>query len=91
MLGLWSYAPMNLLFVEPHLPEWLPDLTLRGIAVGRGRVSIRFRRQADGTTDYQVLERKGRVHVVRQPPPDALDAGPATRLRELVGSLLPGR
>lgn len=46
-------------------------------------------RQADGKTDYRVRERKGRVYVLRQPPLEA-GAGPVTRLRELVESLLPG-
>jgi glycogen debranching enzyme len=91
MLGLWSYAPLNVLMVEPQLPEWLPDLTLRDLRIGKGRVSIRFRRQPGGETDYKVLERKGRIHVLRQPPPDALDTAPGIRLRELVESLLPGR
>ena len=55
-----------------------------------GRVSLHFKRQADGKTDYRVLEREGRVHVLRQPPPEAAQVGPGRRLRELVESLLPG-
>jgi glycogen debranching enzyme len=90
MLGLWSYAPLNVLIVDPVLPAWLPELTLRDMRIGKGRVTIRFRRGRDGETDYRVLERHGPVHVVRQPPPDDLTAGPFTRLRELAGSLLPG-
>ncbi|HEY5610541.1 MAG TPA: glycogen debranching N-terminal domain-containing protein, partial [Thermoanaerobaculia bacterium] len=27
MLGLYPYAPLNLLLVDPHLPEWLPEIT----------------------------------------------------------------
>lgn len=91
LLGLWGYAPLNVLLVQPSLPSWLPALTLRDLRIGGGRVSIRFRRQADGTTAYKVIDRQGaRVHVLRQPPPGDLHAGPATRLRELVESLLPG-
>ena len=88
MLGMWSYAPLNVLVVEPTLPAWLPDLTLRNLRIGKSRLAIRFRRHSDGKTDYKVLERKGRIHVVRQPPPNAQNAGPATRLRELAESLL---
>lgn len=89
MLGIWSYAPLKLLMLDPTLPSWLPDLTLRNLPVGEARVSIRFRRQKDGTTDYKVLERKGTVHVIRQAPPDSLSAGIGTRVGQLGGSLLP--
>ena len=89
MLGLWAYAPLNAVIIEPELPEWLPRLTLRGLRVGKGRVSIQFKRQAGGKTDFRVLERDGPIRVLRQPPPEA-PAGPVTRLRELVESILPG-
>jgi glycogen debranching enzyme len=89
MLGLWSYAPLGLLLVDPDLPPWLPELTVRDLRVGKGRVSIRFRRQRDGTTDYKVLERHGGLRVVRQPPPDEVGIGPFTRVREAAGSFLP--
>ena len=42
-------------------------------------------------SDYRVLERRGPIHVLRQPPPEAQNASPGTRLRELVESMLPGR
>jgi glycogen debranching enzyme len=90
MLGLWSYAPLNALIVEPELPDWIPELTIRDLRVKRARVSIQFKRQAGGKTDYRVLKREGTIHVLRQPPPEDLTAGPTTRLRELVESLLPG-
>ncbi|HEX9987499.1 MAG TPA: glycogen debranching N-terminal domain-containing protein [Chloroflexia bacterium] len=90
MLGIFTYAPLNMLFLEPDLPPWLPDLTLRNLRVKDSFVTIRFRRQKDGTTDYKVLERRGPIHVLRQPPPGALNGGIAQRVRELVGSLLPG-
>jgi glycogen debranching enzyme len=90
MLGLWSYAPLNVLVVEPELPEWLPELTLRDLRINDARVSIQFRRDHSGRTDYRVLERNGTIRVLRQPPPEALGIGPLSRLRELVESLLAG-
>jgi glycogen debranching enzyme len=90
MLGIFTYAPLNMLFLEPELPPWLPDLTLRNLRVKDSFVTIRFRRQKDGTTGYKVLERRGPIHVLRQPPPGALNSGVGRRVRELVGSLLPG-
>lgn len=90
MLGLWCYAPLSLLIIDPVLPAWLPELTLRDVRVGQGRATIRFSRDRRGTTHYNVLERHGTLRVVRQPPPDALHAGPLSRLRALGESLLPG-
>ncbi|HEV8191313.1 MAG TPA: glycogen debranching N-terminal domain-containing protein [Ktedonobacterales bacterium] len=89
MLGMWSYAPLQALIVDPALPDWLPELTLHELRVGQARVTLRFYRDGTGQTDYQVLAREGTLHVVRQPPPNA-PVGPVTRLRELVESLLPG-
>ncbi len=63
LLGLEPYAPREVLFVDPHLPEWLPDLTVERIRVGAATVSLRFRRAADGTTDYEVLRLEGRLTV----------------------------
>jgi glycogen debranching enzyme len=47
------------LYVNPALPDWLPDLTLRNLRAGRGSASIRF---VDGeatvlanTTGYEVI------------------------------------
>ena len=90
MLGLWTYAPLRALIVDPELPEWLPELTLRGLRVRDATVTIHFKRDASGHTDYQIIERKGRLHVLRQPSPQALDVGPGQRLRDLVESLMPG-
>lgn len=25
--GMWAIAPLRVLLVDPHLPEWLPDLS----------------------------------------------------------------
>jgi len=90
MLGLWTYAPLNALIIEPELPEWLPELTLRNLGVKDARLSIQFKRDRHGKTDYRVLGRSGTVRVLRQPAPEDVRAGPAIRVRELVESLLPG-
>ena len=41
--------PRDKLHVDPLLPDWLPDLTLRNLAVGRHRFDIRFRREGEAT------------------------------------------
>jgi glycogen debranching enzyme len=90
LLGLYPYAPLHLLLVDPHLPEWLPEITLRGLRVGEAVVSLRFRRQAGGST-YEVLDQRGPLHVLRQPSPWSLTAGFAERVKDALTSLLPGR
>ena len=79
-----------MLLVDPHLPEWLPGLTLRGLAVGEARADIHFERQSSGrSTVYTVLRRQGTLHVVRQPSPWSLTASAGERLRDALESLLP--
>ena len=83
MLGLYPYAPLKLLVVDPHLPDWLPEITLRDLRVGKARVTIRFR----GRT-FRILERHGTLHVVKQPTPWSLTTQPAQRLRDALASRL---
>ena len=91
MLGLRPIAPLGLLLVYPELPEWLPDLTLRGLRVGASRLTIQFRRQGDGTTDYRVLERHGRVRVLREPPESSVRHGVLRRVTDPLAAALTGQ
>jgi glycogen debranching enzyme len=69
MLGIYPCAPMKRMTVEPDLPEWLPDITLKNLHVGQAIVTIRFRRGSDGATVYQVLDQQGPLEVVEGPGP----------------------
>ena len=91
MLGLYPYAPLNMLLVDPHMPEWLPEITLENLRVGDAAVTIRFYRTEGGGGDYEVLDKRGTLHVLRQPSPWSLTAGYAERLKDALMSLLPGR
>lgn len=91
MVGIYPYAPMDLLLVDPHLPDWLPDITLTNLRVGKGRVDIRFYRLQDGSSDYEILDLRGTLHVLRQPSPWSLVATGGERLKDALMSLLPGR
>ena len=86
LLGMVAFAPAGLLVVDPHLPPWMPDLRVEGIRVGSSELDLAFRRTPRGTT-YEVNRRAGRVRVLRQPPPQAPDAGPLGRVRAALGSL----
>lgn len=90
MLGLYPYAPLKLLVVDPYLPEWLPELTLRDLRVGKASVTIHFRRNKSGRTAYRILEKRGTLHVVRQATPWSLTTQPAERLRDALASLKGG-
>lgn len=89
LLGFYPYAPANALFLDPHLPEWLPEITLEGVRIGKAMASIAFHRKADGTTDYKIAELEGKLHVLRQPSPWSLTTGWAERVKDAVFSLLP--
>jgi len=87
MLGLQPFAPLRILFVDPFLPEWLPELTIAGLRVANAAVSIHFFRKANGSSGYDILETKGDVHVIRQPSPWSFTASLGERAADLVTSL----
>lgn len=82
---------MSALLLDPHLPGWLPELTLKDLRVGEARVNLRFFRKKDGSSDYEILSQRGRLHVIRQPSPWSLTASFAERLIDILTSLLPGK
>lgn len=61
MLGLQQDAPRGKLYVDPALPDWLPDVTLIDLRLGQERFDIRFWRDGKGT-NFEVL--KGRKDAV---------------------------
>jgi glycogen debranching enzyme len=89
LLGLYPYAPLHALFVDPHLPPWLPEITLSNLHVGKAVVAIRFYREGAGKSSYEVLDKRGHLHVVRQPSPWSLTATSAERLVDALESVLP--
>ncbi|HEX7051709.1 MAG TPA: glycogen debranching N-terminal domain-containing protein [Longimicrobiales bacterium] len=71
LLGLYPFAPAKLLLlVRPRLPDWLDTVTVHRLRVGDAAISLRFRREEDGTTSHDVLERHGTLHLLTVPPPD---------------------
>jgi cellobiose phosphorylase len=65
ILGLRADAPHNRLFVDPQLPEWLPDVTLRRLKVGGSTLDLRFWREGDRTR-WETLAEAGTVQVEQQ-------------------------
>lgn len=42
-------APAKLLFLDSHLPEWLPEITVERMRVGQATVTLRFYRVREDT------------------------------------------
>jgi glycogen debranching enzyme len=55
ILGLQHDAPRGKLYVDPALPEWLPDVTLKDLRVGRRQLDIRFWRDGENSL-FEVLK-----------------------------------
>jgi len=87
ILGIVPIASLNTLVVDPALPEWLPELVLRDIRVGDAKATLRFWRDDQGSCRWEVLHRQGTLHVVRQPPPESLEATWTDRLGGFFESL----
>jgi glycogen debranching enzyme len=55
LLGFLPDAPRNKLYVDPFLPAWLPDLTVRDLHIGKHKLDIRFWREGEETA-FQVIK-----------------------------------
>ncbi len=66
MLGLQADAPNGRLYVDPQLPAWLPDVTLRGLKIGRDRLDLRFWREGDRTR-WEIVQQAGGIAVEERP------------------------
>jgi glycogen debranching enzyme len=84
MLGLLPLAPVKALILDPILPTWMPEIVLRGLRVGDAAVSLRFWREDNGSSRWEVLHKTGTLRIVRQPPPESLTAGLSDRLTGLL-------
>ncbi len=65
MLGIEHDAPNNVLYVDPALPDWLPELTYGPLRLGPHRLDIRFWREGDATR-FEVVS--GDASLVRLRP-----------------------
>ena len=63
LLGIQPDAPGGKLYVDPYLPDWLPDLTLRDLRMGHHHFDLRFWREGEETC-FEVL--RGNKNAVRQ-------------------------
>jgi glycogen debranching enzyme len=54
-LGFQPDAPAGVLYLDPHLPPWIDDLTIRDLSVGRAVYDLRFWRDGEATR-WEVLK-----------------------------------
>ncbi|NUR21098.1 MAG: hypothetical protein HOQ12_16305 [Gemmatimonadaceae bacterium] len=86
LLGLQPVAPLDLLVVDPVLPPWLPEVILHDLRVGGATATLRFWRGKHGDSHAEVLDQRGTLRLVKQPPLESLSAG----LRDRLGAFIDG-
>jgi glycogen debranching enzyme len=64
ILGILPDAPHGVLGIDPHLPNWLPDITLIDLRLGSHQFDIRFWRDGEATR-FEVLRGDPRAVEVR--------------------------
>lgn len=88
ILGLQPVAALETLVVAPVLPTWLPELVVHDLRLAGAMATLRFWRDASGSSYVEVLHKRGTFRLVKQPPPESLTAGIADRMSPLFDSVL---
>ncbi|WP_117211507.1 glycogen debranching N-terminal domain-containing protein [Allorhizocola rhizosphaerae] len=65
LLALRPAVPVRGILVDPHLPEWLPDLALEGVRVGGATFDLTVRRDRHGGA--KITTSGDRIRVLRWP------------------------
>ncbi|PSB57002.1 glycogen debranching N-terminal domain-containing protein [Chamaesiphon polymorphus] len=65
MLGLQADAPNGRLYIDPELPTWLPDITLRQLTVGNAVIELRCWRE-DDRTHWHADVKTGELEIVEK-------------------------
>ena len=72
LLGFQPDGPNDRLYLDPALPEWMPDITVRDLRVGSQTFDIRFA-LAGGATSFEVI-RGSEDRVAQRPMTEWADA-----------------
>jgi hypothetical protein len=59
-----SAPEQTVIFSKPVLPAFLPEVSIRDLNVGDGRVDLLLTRHAEGDVGVNVLRRNGALEVV---------------------------
>ena len=65
ILGLRADAPHKRLFVNPTLPDWIPEIELQHLQVGPCKITIRFWREGD-VSRWEVSENTAEKNVKQE-------------------------
>jgi glycogen debranching enzyme len=88
ILGLQPVAPLSLLVIDPVLPEWMPEVVLERVRLGGAVATLRFWRTAGGESHGEIVHKRGKLHLVRQPPLESLSAGVRDRFSAFIDTVL---
>ncbi len=66
MLGIQPDAPNETIFVDPHLPAWLPEIHVSDLTIGDAVIDVRFFRDECGVTSFELLNQQQNLRVVRR-------------------------
>jgi glycogen debranching enzyme len=87
ILGLQPVAALETLVVDPVLPTWLPELVVHDLRLAGSQATLRFWRDGSGASQVEILHKRGRFRVLKQPPLESLTAGVVDRLGALFDSI----
>jgi glycogen debranching enzyme len=63
LCGIHTAGNAKVIYINPDLPDWLPDLTLKNLRAGKGAAEIRMRRDevdvVSNTTGFEIIH--GRI------------------------------
>ena len=88
LLGLQPVAPLNVLVVDPVLPQWLPEVTLERVRLSGASATLRFWRDRDGQSHAEIVRKNGTFHLLHQPPPESLTATVRDRMTALMDTIV---
>jgi len=68
IVGFQPDAPNQMLYVDPTLPDWMPELTIRDLKLGLQHFDIKFQRH-EGGTEFEVIHGP-KDRVAKRPMPN---------------------
>jgi glycogen debranching enzyme len=83
LLGIRPFAPAHILLVDPHLPDWLPELRLSNLRVGDARIDMHVWRHGP-RTKWSAKVEEGPLLVKQRPSIRTGKARGAERLESLL-------
>ncbi len=87
LVGLKPAAPLGAALIEPKLPEWLAQVRLKGVELGRGRLDLEVRRDPNGEMGCRVFANTTGLRIVGPGLEDDASPAQSAALKAYVESL----